>query len=46
MIRTRTIVSGLDGETGTFNFFAFAGLAGTTFLSQAIRGTDSVRVVA
>lgn len=32
-------------EIGTFNFFAFAELTGKTFSSQAIRGTNSVRVV-
>jgi len=33
------------GETGTFNFFPFAKLTGKTFAGQAIRGTDSVRIV-
>lgn len=34
-----------ESESGAFNFFAFAELAGRTFAGQANRGTDSRRVV-
>lgn len=33
------------GVTEAFNFFAFAELTRQAFAGQAIRGTDSVRVV-